>query len=152
MAEPTVLKSTPNDRFFVVFEKLFLAVFCQKSAERKSRRNIFQILFWCLAWGSNPGFMSNNNTLSTRPRRLCIIVIYFIQSYFDLPSQHVIKTLLNWWIVINMSFEENNDLTRKVQRTVIGLLTLQKIFLSTVTYPWQFLQPSHYSSLCSVQA
>ena len=46
------LKSTPNDRFF---EKLFMAVliysqsFCQ--------RNTFCILFWCLAWGSIPGFI-----------------------------------------------------------------------------------------------
>ena len=36
--------------------------FCQKSAERNRRRNTFRILFWCLAWGSNPGFSSNRPT------------------------------------------------------------------------------------------
>ena len=59
------LKSTPNDKFF---EKLFMTVFiysqsfCQKSAERNRRRNTFRILFWRLAWGSNPGFSSNKPT------------------------------------------------------------------------------------------
>ena len=36
--------------------------FCQKSAETNRRRNTFCILFWCLAWGSYPGFTSNKPT------------------------------------------------------------------------------------------
>ena len=57
------LRSTLNDGFF---EKLFMAVlifsqsFCQKSAEKKSPQKCF--LFWCLVWGSNPGFTSNKPT------------------------------------------------------------------------------------------
>ena len=37
--------------------------FFQKSAERKSPKKYFlYFLFWCLAWGSNPGFTSNKPT------------------------------------------------------------------------------------------
>ena len=67
------LKSTPNDRFF---EKLFmpmlftLRVFARNLLRGNRRRNTFRISFWCLAWDTNPGFSSNNNTLPTRPRRL----------------------------------------------------------------------------------
>ena len=57
------LKSTANDRFF---EKLFMAISYLLSEllpeicwEENRRRNTFRILFWCLAWGSNPGFSSN---------------------------------------------------------------------------------------------
>ena len=58
-------KSTPNDRYF---EKLFMAVlitlrFCARNLLRRNRRkNTFRILFWYLAWGSNPGFSSNKPT------------------------------------------------------------------------------------------
>ena len=57
------LQSTPNDRFF---EKLFvailftLAVFARNLLRGNLRWNTFRISFWCLAWGSNPGFSSNN--------------------------------------------------------------------------------------------
>ena len=53
------LKSTPKDRFF---ETLFmtilftLRVFARHPLRGNRRRNIFCILFWCLAWDSNPGF------------------------------------------------------------------------------------------------
>ena len=59
------LKSTPNNRFFV---KLFMAilftliVFAKNLLRRNRRRNIFRILFLCSAWGSNPGFTSNEPT------------------------------------------------------------------------------------------
>ena len=57
------LKSTPNERFFwETFHGNFIYSqrFSQKSAERKSpKKYFFCILFWCLAWDSNPGFSSN---------------------------------------------------------------------------------------------
>ena len=59
------LKSTPNDRFF---EKLFMAIlftlrnFARNLLRGNRRRNIFGILFLCLARGSNPGFSSNKRT------------------------------------------------------------------------------------------
>ena len=66
MARPTVLKSTPNGRFF---EKLFMAilfplrVFARNLLRGNSRRNTFNIFFfWCLVWGSNPGSSSNKPT------------------------------------------------------------------------------------------
>ena len=58
-------KSTPNDRFF---EKLFMAIlfYSQSFARNLLRanrwRNTFCILFWCLAWRSNPAFKSNKPT------------------------------------------------------------------------------------------
>ena len=53
------LKSIPNDGFF---KKLFMAILIY-SAKRKSPKNCFLVfLFWCLAWGSNPGFSSNKTT------------------------------------------------------------------------------------------
>ena len=58
------LKSTPNDRF----EKFFMAilftlrVFARNLLRGNRRRNIFRISFWCLTWGSNPGFSSNKPT------------------------------------------------------------------------------------------
>ena len=36
---------------------LFFRVFA-----RNRRRNTFRNLFWCLVWGSNPGFSSNKAT------------------------------------------------------------------------------------------
>ena len=59
------LKSTPNDRFF---EKLFMAilftlrVFARNLLSGNRRSNTFRISFWCLAWNSNPGFLSNKPT------------------------------------------------------------------------------------------
>ena len=56
------LRSTPNNRFF---EKLFMAilltlrVFFKNLLKGNYRRNTFRILFWCLAWASNPVFSSN---------------------------------------------------------------------------------------------
>ena len=56
------LKSPPNERFF---EKLFMAIlftlrtFARNLLGGNRRRNTFSILFWCLAWGSNTGFTSN---------------------------------------------------------------------------------------------
>ena len=60
------LTSTPNNRFLRNFcmTGLFNSQsFCQKSAERKSpKKYYFNILFWCLAWNTNPDFMSNKPT------------------------------------------------------------------------------------------
>ena len=59
------LKPTPNYGFF---EKLFIAilftlwVFARKLLSGNRRINTFRILFWCLAWNSNSGFMSNKTT------------------------------------------------------------------------------------------
>ena len=59
------LQSTLNDRFF---EKLFMAilftlgVYVRNLLIGNRRRNTFCILFWCLAWDSNPGFSSNKPT------------------------------------------------------------------------------------------
>ena len=39
-----------------------LRVFARNLLRGHRRRNTFRILFWCLAWGSNPGFTSNKPT------------------------------------------------------------------------------------------
>ena len=59
------LKYPMNDRFFV---KLFMAilfalrVFARNLLRGIRRRKIFRILFWCVAWGSNPDSSSNKPT------------------------------------------------------------------------------------------
>ena len=82
------LKSTPNFRFF---EKLFMAIlftlriFVCNLLRGNHRINIFCILFWCLAWGSNPGFSSNKPT-RLRPTRLhyssAIVCIAFVKNEY----------------------------------------------------------------------
>ena len=59
------LNSIPNDR---IFEKLFMAILFEyrvlaRNLLRGNRRRNNYILFRCLAWGLNPGFMSNKPTL-----------------------------------------------------------------------------------------
>ena len=39
-----------------------LRVFARNLLRGNRRRNTFRILFWCLAWDSNPGFSSNKPT------------------------------------------------------------------------------------------
>ena len=39
-----------------------LRVFARNLLRWNLRRNAYSILFWCLAWGSNPGFSSNKPT------------------------------------------------------------------------------------------
>ena len=60
------LKSTPNDRFFLInfsWQISFaFSVFARNLLRGNRRRNNFCISFWCLAWGSNPGFTSNKPT------------------------------------------------------------------------------------------
>ena len=52
----------------IFFEKLVMAilftlrVFAKNLLRGNRRRNTFRILFWCLAWASNPGFSSNMPT------------------------------------------------------------------------------------------
>ena len=56
------LKSTPKDRFwrnFFMVGLFTLRVIARNLVKENDRRNTFCILFWCLAWSSNPGFMSN---------------------------------------------------------------------------------------------
>ena len=62
-----------------------LRVFCQKSAARKSPKKTFCILFWCLVWGSNPGFKSN------KPTRLRV-VIFKLNKYLQW-----VYLMLNFW-------------------------------------------------------
>ena len=66
MEGPTVLKSTPNDRFF---EKLFMAIFiysqsfCQKSAEKKAPKKYFSYFVLMSGLGLEPWlFISNKPT------------------------------------------------------------------------------------------
>ena len=53
---------------YLIFEKLFMAilfthrVFVRNLLRGNRRRNNFRMLFWCLAWDSNPGFSSNKPT------------------------------------------------------------------------------------------
>ena len=69
-SETYSLKSAPNNRFF---EKLFLAILF--TSQSFCRRNNFCILFWCLAWGWNPGFTSH------KPTRLQRLYSQSISSY-----------------------------------------------------------------------
>ena len=63
---PYSLKSTLNDRFLrnfswqFYYRSEFLPEICWEEENR--RRNTFRILFWCLAWDSNPAFLSNKPT------------------------------------------------------------------------------------------
>ena len=51
-----------------IFWELFMAIlftlriFARNPLRVNRRRNAFHISFWCLAWGSNPGFSSNKPT------------------------------------------------------------------------------------------
>ena len=51
---------------------------CQKSAERKLPKKYFCILFWCLAWGLNSGFLSNKLTLLIRLWRLHLEIFIYL--------------------------------------------------------------------------
>ena len=57
-----------SERQTFFFEKLYMAilftlkVFSRNLLRGNRQRNTFCILFWCLAWGSNPGFTSNKPT------------------------------------------------------------------------------------------
>ena len=65
-----------------IFEKLFMAIFiyfARNLLRGNSRRNSFRILFWSLAWDSNPGF-SSNKSLPTRPRRQMSCVNHLVLS------------------------------------------------------------------------
>ena len=72
------LKSTPNDR---ILEKLFIAilftlrVFVRNMQRGNCRINTFCILFWCLAWDSNPGFTSNKPAHYLLEYGWCIIML-----------------------------------------------------------------------------
>ena len=57
------LKSTSERQIFLSkllnWHLITLRVFARNLLRWNRRRNIFRILFWCLAWGPNPGFSSN---------------------------------------------------------------------------------------------
>ena len=54
-----------------------LRVFTRNLLRGNCQKNTFCILFWCLAWGSNPGFTSNK--LPTRLRRLHIATMHYLK-------------------------------------------------------------------------
>ena len=60
---------TANDSFFeklymaILFYFLFYRARARNMLRGNRRRNTFCILFWWLAWDSNPGFTSNKPTL-----------------------------------------------------------------------------------------
>ena len=60
------LTSTLNDRFLLrKFWRQFIFTlrdFARNLLRENRRRNTFRFSFWCLAWDSNPGFMSNKPT------------------------------------------------------------------------------------------
>ena len=72
-----------------IFEKLFMAilftlrVFARNLLRGSRRRNTFCILFWCLAWGSNPGFSSNKPT-------------HHLLDHGDFPTLLYGNTFSNW--------------------------------------------------------
>ena len=55
-SEPQIFWETSHDNFFTH------RVFARNLLRGNYRRNTFCILFWCLVWGSNPGFTSNKPT------------------------------------------------------------------------------------------
>ena len=62
--------------------------FCQKSTERKSPKNTFCILFWCLYWGSNPGFTSNKPT-------------YYLLNYSDFTIPSRVSFSIDFCLMLN---------------------------------------------------
>ena len=65
VAESTILKSTPNDKFMRNFSWQFLFAlkdFARNLLRGNHRRNSFCFLFWCLVFVSKPGFTSNKPT------------------------------------------------------------------------------------------
>ena len=65
MAGPIVWSRLRPTDFLRNFSWQFLfthRVFARNLVRGNRRRNTFRILFWCLAWASNPGFSSNKLT------------------------------------------------------------------------------------------
>ena len=117
------LKSTLNDRFFVnLFISILFAlrVLVGNLLRENRQRNSFRILFWCLAWGSNPGFSSNKPThylwlwLCQKPKMIIpwgtFVLFIHIFSYVVLfPSNN-----FDFWIEIN---EQNmNEWNKKAKK------------------------------------
>ena len=56
-SERQIFWETIQGSFYLLF-----GVFARYLLRRNRQRNTFCILFWCLAWNSNPGFTSNSST------------------------------------------------------------------------------------------
>ena len=127
------LKSTPNDRFFF-FEKLFmeilftLRVFARNQLRRNRRRNTFRISFWCLAWGSNPGFSSNKPT-------------HYLLDYGDFIHG------LNFLLGDDSSSDFYNGICLGVRKTSL-FSSSWNILLSYFLVLWYLMQVSLLGLLC----
>ena len=103
MAGPTVLKSTPNNRFF---EKLFRVILViprifAKKLLRENRRNSFRIFFWCLAWGSNPRLSSNKPTHYLIDYSGCKASYRDLFAEFDVNWRVNYSILERWWCTLS---------------------------------------------------
>ena len=111
------LKSTPND---TLFEKLFMAILFTLRVfgcwEEIAEEILFVFRFWCLAWGSNLGFSSNNPT-------------HYLLDHGDFN----IYTLLNNWKVLMLHYDlgpENINLHLQQLLRTINLSSEVKTKLS----------------------
>ena len=121
-----------NDRFF--FRNFFMSILFNlrvfaRNLRGNPRRNTFCILFWCLAWGSNPGFTYNKPT-------------YYRLDYGDFKFRY------SWLQNLNRKYKIRDDFL-KVNYLVKGL-TLRLIksdknhhsyYLNSITvvlYKWTF--------------
>ena len=92
-----ILKSIPNDRFFLEnFHSNYysLSEFLQEICwEDIAEEILFCILFWCLAWDSNRGFTLNKLTYG--PERghnidmLCVLILYIREGTYSLMSTSI---------------------------------------------------------------
>ena len=124
------LKSTPNDR---CFEKLSIAIlflrpefFATNLLRGNRRRNTFRISFWCLAWGSNPGFKSNKPTryLLNHSDLNCPIVFILqrIKEFLSFPmKQKEERNQTN--LVIFTNFERTIKKKRLLNETLWSVIT-----------------------------
>ena len=112
------LKLTSNDRFF---EKLFMAILFQRSdfLPEICWNNYLRILFWCLAWDSNPGIWSN------KPK-------HYLLDHADLLAEMVKSTIITTdSLLLVMAMLLNQDMILSLQyirSTFFGMLLCLILF------------------------
>ena len=131
------LKSTSNDRFLMAV--LFTLKFFVKNLLKGNRgRNTFCILFLCLAWFSNSGFMTNKLTHYLRARysstemgniRCGYIYSYIIDHYN--PSVRIIDLVFHTIYFVCVNFIHKwRDLQFKVDfaKLFMAILFTLRVF------------------------
>ena len=113
-----------------------LRVFVRNLLRGNRRRNTFRILFWCLAWGSNPDFSSNKPT-------------HYLLHYCDIQSTYSRQqVLVRQYIVLRFYLSKmfRNQVRHQSVNMKIFLrrLSLSRFLVKTLRVnkklPWKFSQ------------